>query len=81
MCNDTEAEYFRWCESMVIKIYYSNIAMRDDLIKEVVAEIASKLHYTEGKQTMRDDLIKEVVAEIASKLHYTEGKQTMSENL
>ena len=56
MCNDTETKYFRWCESMVIKIYYSNIAMRDDLIKEVVAEIASKLHYTEGKQTMDENL-------------------------
>ena len=46
----TEAEYLRWCESMVIKIYYSNIAMRDDLIREVIAEIASKLHYKEGNQ-------------------------------
>ena len=45
-----EDEYLRWCESMVIKIYYSNIAMRDDLIREVIAEIASKLHYKEGNQ-------------------------------
>ena len=61
MCNDTETKYFRWCESMVIKIYYSNIAMRDDLIKEVVAEIASKLHYTEGKQTMSENLQKKII--------------------
>lgn len=57
MCNDTEAEYLHWCEEMVIKIYYSNIAMRDDLIKEVVAEIASKLHYIESNQTMNENLL------------------------
>jgi len=41
-------EYHEWCEDMVSKIYYANIAMNDQAIRDVVAKIASVLHVTEG---------------------------------
>jgi hypothetical protein len=41
-------EYMEWCEAMVTKIYYAQIAMRNDLICEVVSEIGSKLWLQEG---------------------------------
>ena len=41
-------EYIKWCEAMVTKIYYAQIAMNDQPIREVVAEIGSKLWLQEG---------------------------------
>jgi hypothetical protein len=48
----TVNEYHEWCEDMVSKIYYANIAMNNEAIRDVVAKIASVLHVMEG-----DDLI------------------------
>lgn len=41
-------EYHAWCEDMVSKIYYANIAMNDQAIRDIVDKIASVLHITEG---------------------------------
>jgi len=41
-------EYIKWCEAMVTKIYYAQIAMNDQPIRDVVAEIGSKLWLQEG---------------------------------
>jgi len=46
---ESEEEYYRWCEDIISKIYYSNIAMNNEGIKEAVSEIASKLHIREGE--------------------------------
>ena len=46
---ETEEQYMQWCEDMVTKIYYSNIAMNNAGIKEAVSQIASKLHIPEGE--------------------------------
>lgn len=40
--------YQQWCEDMVTKIYYAQIAMNDAKIREVVAEIGIKLWLQEG---------------------------------
>ena len=37
-------EYYQWCDAMVTKIYYANIAMNDQAIADVVSKIASVLH-------------------------------------
>ena len=41
-------EYIKWCEAMVTKIYYGQIAMNDQSIREVVSEIGLKLWLQEG---------------------------------
>jgi len=41
-------EYLEWCENMVTKIYYANIAMDNEAIKDVVTEIARRNHVKEG---------------------------------
>jgi len=41
-------EYQRWCENMVVKIYYAQIAMNNESIKKAVAEIGAKLWLPEG---------------------------------
>jgi hypothetical protein len=45
----TREEYVEWCESIITKIYYSNIAMNNEGIKEAVTNIASTLHISEGE--------------------------------
>ena len=46
---ETKEQYMQWCEDMVTKIYYANIAMNNEGIKEAVSQIASKLHIPEGE--------------------------------
>jgi len=46
---ESKEEYNQWCEDIISKIYYSNIAMNNEGIKEAVMEIASKLHIPEGE--------------------------------
>jgi hypothetical protein len=43
------ADYLDWCESIVTKIYYANIAVDNEAIKKAVAEVASTLHMSEGQ--------------------------------
>ena len=44
----SKEDYNQWCEDIITKIYYSNIAMNNEGIKEAVMEIATKLHIPEG---------------------------------
>ena len=46
---ESKEAYNQWCEDIISKIYYSNIAMNNEGIKEAVTEIASKLHIPEGE--------------------------------
>ena len=46
---ESQEEYNQWCEDIISKIYYSNIAMNNEGIKEAVMDIASKLHIPEGE--------------------------------
>lgn len=46
---ESKEKYNQWCEDTISKIYYSNIAMNNEGIKEAVMEIASKLHIPEGE--------------------------------
>jgi hypothetical protein len=46
---ESKEAYDQWCEHIISKIYYSNIAMNNEGIKEAVMEIASKLHISEGE--------------------------------
>ena len=48
----TVDEYHTWCEDMVTQIYYANVAMNDQGIRDVIEKIASVLHVSE-----RDTLI------------------------
>lgn len=48
-------EYHAWCEDMVTKIYYANIAMNNQAITDVVAKISSVLHVTEGKTLIEEE--------------------------
>jgi len=50
---ETEADYDLWCRRMINKIYYANIVMNDDKIREVVSEIATRLHLSEGMTVIR----------------------------
>jgi len=45
----SKEEYNKWCEDIISKIYYSNITINNEGIKEAVMEIASKLHISEGE--------------------------------
>lgn len=45
----TVEEYHEWCDSIITKIYYANIAMNDQLIADAVSNIASVLHLSEGQ--------------------------------
>lgn len=42
-------DYLNWCEVMVTRIYYANIAMNNEAIAAVVQEIARKHHVSEGE--------------------------------
>jgi len=46
---ESKEKYNQWCEDIISKIYYSNITMNNEGIKEAVMEIASKLHIPEGE--------------------------------
>jgi hypothetical protein len=41
-------EYMDWCDSIISRIYYANIAMNNEAIKKAISEIASTLHLSEG---------------------------------
>jgi len=43
-------EYIEWCKSTITRIYYCNIAMNGEGIREVVSEIAETLHISEGDE-------------------------------
>lgn len=47
---DSYEQYLEWCEDQVTKIYYAQIAMDNEKIKDVVAEISRRMHVTEGNQ-------------------------------
>lgn len=48
-------EYTNWMNSIITKIYYCNIAMNNEGIKEAVFEIANTLHLTEGEHLIKCD--------------------------
>jgi hypothetical protein len=52
---ETEDEYFRWCDRMVGIIYYANMAMNGEKIKEVVQEISRTLWCSEGQTVVNPD--------------------------
>lgn len=52
---ETEREYFEWCDKMVGIIYYANIAMNGEKIKEIVQEISRTLHCSEGQYVVNPD--------------------------
>lgn len=47
---NSREEYYKWCENMITKIYYAQIAMKDEPIREVVSEIGTKLWIKEGEE-------------------------------
>ena len=51
---NTEAEFDAWCVSVVMKIYYANIAMNNEIIANAVQEIARKLHVSEGEHLIEE---------------------------
>lgn len=40
---ESREAYLKWCDEQVRSIYYANIAMNSDHIREVVQEIATKM--------------------------------------
>jgi len=46
----TIAEYHAWCDSIITKIYYANIAGNNQAIADAVSKIASVLHLEEGHE-------------------------------
>lgn len=48
-------EYYQWCDEMITKIYYANIAMNNQAIGDVVAKIASVLHIPNGDELIAHD--------------------------
>jgi hypothetical protein len=42
-------EYLHWCDSIISRIYYANIAMNHEAIRKAVSEIADTLHMSEGE--------------------------------
>jgi hypothetical protein len=51
---ETAEDYQRWCESIVTKIYYAQIAMNDQVIRDVVHEIGMKLWLQEGVSLIKE---------------------------
>lgn len=45
----TIEEYHEWCDSIITKIYYANIDMNVQGIRDAVSKIASVLHLSEGQ--------------------------------
>lgn len=52
---ETEQEYLEWCRNKIGVIYYANIAMNGDRIREVIADIASTLHCSEGQYVIKPE--------------------------
>lgn len=48
-------EYREWCENTITKIYYANIALNNDAIRDAVAEIATMLHVPNHGTLIGDD--------------------------
>ena len=46
---ETLEEYDKWKDGIISKIYYCNIAMNNEGIKEAVVDIAATLHLAEGE--------------------------------
>lgn len=51
----SESEYQLWCQNKINAIYYANIAMNDDKIKDVVQEIARTLHCSEHERLVKPE--------------------------
>lgn len=51
---ETFEDYQKWCEDMVNKIYYAQIAMNDAAIRDVVREIGMKLWLQEGVELIKE---------------------------
>lgn len=51
---ETFEDYQTWCEDMVNKIYYAQIAMNDAAIRDVVHEIGMKLWLQEGVELIKE---------------------------
>lgn len=51
----SENEYQLWCQNKINGIYYSNIALNDEKIKEHVQDIARTLHCSEGEQLVKPE--------------------------
>ena len=52
---ETHEAYLDWCEDIVTKIYYAQIAMNDESIREAVHEVGMKLWITEGCTLIKED--------------------------
>ena len=52
---NSEEEYLDWCDEMVTRIYYANIACSSKRIQETVKEISRKLWLAEGEELIREN--------------------------
>ena len=52
---NSEKEYQLWCQNKINGIYYSNIAMNNEKIKEHVQDIARTLHCSEGQRLVKPE--------------------------
>lgn len=52
---NSENEYQLWCQNKINGIYYSNIAMNNEKIKEHVQDIARTLHCSEGEHLVKPE--------------------------
>ena len=52
---ESREEYSNWCENIVAKIYYADIAMSNTLVGDAVAEIAHTLHCSTGVELIKQD--------------------------
>ena len=50
---ESREEYRDWCEDIVSKIYYGNIAMSNTAIGNAVEEVAHTLHCSEGVELIK----------------------------
>mgnify|MGYP001585000070 FL=1 len=48
-------EYLKWCERIVMKIYYAKIAMNNENIKDAIDEIGRSLWIREGEELWGPD--------------------------
>lgn len=63
---NSENEYQLWCQNKINTIYYANIAMNNEKIKDAVQEIARTLHCSEGEQLVKPEPLVFVI-------YYTNG--------
>lgn len=52
---NSENEYQLWCQNKINGIYYSNIAMNNEKIKEHVQDISRTLHCSEGEHLVKPE--------------------------